>query len=276
MMWVDGDTPYYAPTLAFPVYHVGCLSGSVWMHELGHAMGCLHDRYSGSLNNNDITLGGNFYAYGNCWEDTSVKTGCVCYKSVMTYDCNTVPHGCTSCSSRDLLSNYNVINAGSPTGLQIASCGTYIDTYRYTPIAYRKSIYNGGIIYSISPNIAMISKCTILNITGWMIGYNDNGNGNGGQIISVIISGVSTVILSQSLHHVMVLTPNVTKPNVLPGDVIVTTTGNRVSILKSAFKFIDDNTVVYSVTSSIAAVLPPPFESSGNVPWSNTKILSLV
>ena len=233
----DSSSPYYAPGLAFPVYNIQCLyyGGGVWLHELSHTMGCYHDRFSQALSADDVTKGGKFYGYGHCWEDTS-RTNCWCYKSVMAYSCRTVPNGCTGCGLKDYLANYNVMESGSPTGLKTASCGAYIDEYKYVPPTYRKSLNNSGILYSISPNYAFISSSSCVTINGWMI------NDISGEITSVTLSGVETVILSQSQHYVMVLTPNnITLPSVfVAGDVVVTATGNRVSILKSAFTFLPD------------------------------------
>ena len=107
------------------------------MHEIGHIMGCHHDRFSTNAGTSQ------YIAYGNCWEDTS-KTDCTCYSSVMVYNCRTVPNNCTQCSGRPYLSNYKVMNAGSPTGLPLASCGVYIDNNRLNPISYRNSKQTGG------------------------------------------------------------------------------------------------------------------------------------
>ena len=108
MAWVA--EPKGADYYSYAVYASGYVYGRVWSHEMGHLQGCQHDRISENAGTRA------YAAYGNCWEDTS-KTDCTCYSSIMTYQCSTVPNGCTSCTGRDYYANVNVYNAGSPTGI---------------------------------------------------------------------------------------------------------------------------------------------------------------
>eukprot|EP01041_Mallomonas_annulata_P005378 gene5378-10753_t len=212
MGYANIGTPSNSPSYAFANYNVGYVYGSVWMHEMGHIMGCHHDRFADASSTiSDPT----YTAYGHCWEDTN-KNDCTCYRSVMSYSgCITSPNNCTNCQTKNYLANFNVIDpiANAATGLVKASCGVHIDKYGSTPITYRKSIQTGGIIFTVSPSSMLISECGVVNITGWMIGYASN-------ITSVTLSGVSAAILSQSIHWVVVRSPNVTTASVRAGDVI--------------------------------------------------------
>eukprot|EP01041_Mallomonas_annulata_P002015 gene2016-3914_t len=261
MGYVNIGTPGNSPSYAFANYNVGYVYGLVWMHELGHIMGCFHDRFSDVSSTISYPT---YSAYGHCWEDTN-KNDCTCYRSVMAYaGCVTSPNSCTNCPTRDILSNFNVIDpiANAATGTVLASCGVHIDTYGYMPITYRKSIQTGGIIYTVSPSSMLISECGVVNITGWMIGFASN-------ITSVTLSGVSAAILSQSIHWVVVRSPNVTTASVRAGDVIVTTDSGRVSTLRSAFRYTSMTSSDLSDFSS-GSLSNTVWSSTGKVTWSTS------
>jgi hypothetical protein len=218
----------YHDIFAFAVYNGGCLYGSMWMHELGHTMGCFHDRTSDSaMSANRPT----YLGFGNCWEDAS-KTDCTCYQSVMATACTT-PNGCSSCSGRNYLANYLVSFAGNPTGSAAASCGLHIDNNRLLPIKYRKSKQPGGMIFKVTPNIAVAASCFLVTITGWQLRTSNVGD----TIVSVTLDGRITTIVSQTIDSVVVLTPTVSNPSGLAGSVVVTTSSGRSTTLPGAFTF---------------------------------------
>eukprot|EP01041_Mallomonas_annulata_P009581 gene9581-19912_t len=210
-------TPGNSPTFAFANYCVNYIIGWVWLHEMGHIMGCNHNRLPDfAMVISDPT----YTTYGHCWEDTN-KNDCTCYRSY--YECKTAPNSCTGCQVKGYLANFNVIDpiANAATGTVLASCGVHIDKYGYMPITYKKSVQTGGLIFSISPSSMLISEYGIVNITGWMMGF-------AGNIKSATLSGVSASILSQSIHWVVVRSPNGTTASVRAGDVIVITDLGRI------------------------------------------------
>ncbi len=249
----------YSPGLAFANYNGGCMVGSVWMHELGHTMGCYHDRFSdpvSSVNNP------NYLGFGNCWEDAS-KNDCTCYKSVMVYDCNTTPNSCKTCSGRNYLANYLVSNAGSATGTPTASCGLHIDNNRLLPIKYRKSKQPGGMIFKVTPNIAVASSCFQVTITGWQLRTSDVGD----TIVSVTLDGKLATIVSQALDTLVVLSRITSNPTSRAGAVVVTTSTGRTTTLADAFTF-QPSTYTYLTTFQGRSM--GIWRNNGIINWSFT------
>jgi hypothetical protein len=244
----------YNPNYAMANYNVDYVYGRVWMHEIGHILGCFHDRFSAALYSDPT-----YIAYGNCWEDTS-KNDCTCYSSVMVYDCNTIPNGCTSCSGRDFLSNKNIYDAGSPTGEELASCGLHIHNKRMLGIAYRDSIQPGGILSSVTPVQVVNASCFTVTISGWQLG-------TGSDINSVTLDGISAEIVSQTIDSVVVRSPITSHISSSPGSVIVSTSAGRVTTLAGIFSFI--GTKATDVTNFDRAELSgTSWESTGTLPWS--------
>mmetsp|Transcript_12291 Transcript_12291/g.12381 ORF Transcript_12291/g.12381 Transcript_12291/m.12381 type:complete len:1035 (+) Transcript_12291:161-3265(+) len=238
----------------YAVFNVRYVNGMVWAHELGHLQGCSHDRFSAprSLPN--------YNGYGHCWEDRA-KTDCTCYSSVMVEECRTEEKGCTKCTERPYYANVNVVNAGSTTGLDIASCAAFINKHKFETISYQKSLYNSGLIFSVSPSSVLISSCVPVNISGWMLAY-------GGDIESVTLSGVNATILSSSLHWVVVQSPNVTAGSIRAGSVVVTTDNGRVTVLEEVFTFFELDYI--SVTDFSRGVGHTYWEGVGPVGWTTS------
>ena len=148
--WINAN---FNDFYSYAAYCSSCVfSGSVYGHEIGHTMGCQHDRITA------LQSDPNFIAYGNCWEDAS-KKDCTCYSSIMVYQCNTTQHRCTNCQEKPFMANPNVIDSGNPTGLPNAACGLHIHNNRFTPITYRKSIQPGGMLFSVLPTAAVHTTC---------------------------------------------------------------------------------------------------------------------
>eukprot|EP01036_Dinobryon_divergens_P034662 gene34662-44818_t len=106
--WLNNN---FYDSLSYGAYKANCVSsGRVYGHEIGHTMGCEHDRITA------LKADPNFVAYGNCWEDAS-KTDCTCYKSILVYECKTPQNQCTNCQNKPYMANPNVIDSGNPTGL---------------------------------------------------------------------------------------------------------------------------------------------------------------
>jgi len=215
----------YTPSWAFSNYNVECMNSQVWAHELGHQQGCEHDRYTVDTSRYDAT----FQGYGHCWDDAS-STNCTCYSSVMVYQCNT-PKGCKSCRVRDYYSNVNVIDAGNPTGTDLASCSLHINAQKLRPITYRNTQQPGGMIFSVSPTSAAINACVDIIISGFKLAHI-------GHITSVTLAGVEAKIKAQSEHSVTVESPKVEAATTQPGAVIVTSDTGRVTTLYGAFSFV--------------------------------------
>eukprot|EP00607_Mallomonas_marina_P007977 CAMPEP_0182416996 /NCGR_PEP_ID=MMETSP1167-20130531/1426_1 /TAXON_ID=2988 /ORGANISM="Mallomonas Sp, Strain CCMP3275" /LENGTH=1143 /DNA_ID=CAMNT_0024590247 /DNA_START=52 /DNA_END=3483 /DNA_ORIENTATION=+ len=215
----------YAPDWAVSNYNVACVNTRVWAHELGHQQGCEHDRITVDTNQHAAS----FQGYGNCWDDAS-SSSCRCYSSVMVYQCNT-PKGCTSCTDRDYYSNVNVINAGNPTGTNVASCSLHINAQKLRPITYRSSLQPGGMIFSVSPTSAVLKACVDVVISGFKLAHT-------GSIISVTLAGVDAKIKSKTEHSVTVESPRVDIATTEPGAVIVTSDTGRVTTLYGAFSFV--------------------------------------
>jgi hypothetical protein len=255
LAWVNR---YFSKTLGYANYNAGCLWGGVWGHEIGHNFGCYHDRFSDAQTaaNNPTYLG-----FGNCWEDTS-KNDCTCYSSVMVYDCNTVPNGCTSCTSKNYYANYLVSNSGSPTGRTDASCGLWMDQNHASVVNYFPTTQPGGMIFSVYPNVAIGSSCALVNISGWQLST------VGGDISRVTLNGLQVALVEQTENYVMVLTPIVTATSSLTtGDVVVTTSSGRVTTLSKGFTFLANSYT--DVQNFKDRKLPAgPWQNNGTIPWS--------
>ncbi len=255
LAWVNTG---YSSSYAYAVYNGGCLYGSVWAHEIGHNLGCYHDRFSDPTTsaNNPTYLG-----FGSCWEDAS-KSDCTCYSSVMVYDCNTPQNHCTSCSGKNYYANYLVKNSGNPTGTTTASCGLLIDNNRLKPIAYYPTKQPGGMIFLSTPNYAIASSCAVLNISGWQISTTGN------DITSVKLGTYSATVIQQSQNFVIVRTPLIssTLPSG-PQDIVVTTSTGRVTTLSKGFTFY--SSTFKDVERFKVKTLPTgTWSNNGTIPWS--------
>eukprot|EP00607_Mallomonas_marina_P005353 CAMPEP_0182437826 /NCGR_PEP_ID=MMETSP1167-20130531/85304_1 /TAXON_ID=2988 /ORGANISM="Mallomonas Sp, Strain CCMP3275" /LENGTH=1356 /DNA_ID=CAMNT_0024630879 /DNA_START=211 /DNA_END=4282 /DNA_ORIENTATION=+ len=244
----------FSPSYAVSNYAAMCLDVTTWAHELGHQQGCYHDRISDS--DRISSLPSNFKGFGHCWDDSSFSS-CRCYSSVLVYDCNT-PKGCTSCYDRDYYSNVNIINAGNPTGANLASCGLHINEQRLRPISYRDSVQEGGMIFSVTPTSAILRECRIVVISGFMIAP------AGSSITSVTIAGVEAPILSHNYHIVRVITPPVRSATTEPGAVVVTTNTGRVTTMYGVFSFVTgsaDGSTCTTTMKDLPDEYTPVFES---------------
>jgi len=221
-------SPGFKPQWAFSAYYVDYVNGGVWSHEIGHNLNCWHDRLEDGVSSNS-----SFYGYGDCWEDAS-KNDCTCYKSIMVYDCNTTANSCTSCSERPYLSNKYIIDAGNPTGSDLASCGLHIHNTRYTATNYRAANQEGGIMESVLPAIVAKDVCYVVNITGWAFSF-----GPSDFVTRVTLDGVEATIISSDENHVVVQSPKVATKSHEPGDVVVFSDSGRVTTLHGGFEFTD-------------------------------------
>eukprot|EP00607_Mallomonas_marina_P001892 CAMPEP_0182426690 /NCGR_PEP_ID=MMETSP1167-20130531/13206_1 /TAXON_ID=2988 /ORGANISM="Mallomonas Sp, Strain CCMP3275" /LENGTH=767 /DNA_ID=CAMNT_0024608325 /DNA_START=297 /DNA_END=2600 /DNA_ORIENTATION=- len=246
---------YFNEMYAFGAYNVRYLNGDNWSHELGHIQGCYHDRFSG-----DKFWQADYNGYGNCWEDAT-RSDCTCYRSVMVYVCDTEPNHCTDCRLRSYYANQNVMNAGSPTGTELASCGSLLDSNRRNPISFRNSIYNAGIITSVTPSFVLAEMCVNVTIKGWMIGYDS-------EIIEVSLDGVRAVILESSEHHVVVQSSRGSEISKRAGDVIVKTSSGRVSESKAVFSYTPSRTT--HVTDWSRGLLNTVWRDTGGTGWTTS------
>mmetsp|Transcript_22763 Transcript_22763/g.22972 ORF Transcript_22763/g.22972 Transcript_22763/m.22972 type:complete len:1090 (-) Transcript_22763:249-3518(-) len=221
-------SPGFRPDWVYSLYFVDYVSSSTWTHEIGHNLNCWHDRYEDGLSPNS-----SFYGYGDCWEDAS-KNDCTCYKSIMVYDCNTTRNSCTSCPERPYYSNKNIIDAGSPTGSDLASCGLHIHNTRYTATNYRASNQPGGVLESVLPSTVPKDGCYLVNITGWAFSF-----GPSDFVTRVTLDGVEATIISSDENHVVVQSPKVATKSHEPGDVVVFSDSGRVTTLHGGFEFTD-------------------------------------
>jgi len=247
----------YSASSSFASYNAGCLWGGVWMHELGHNMGCYHDRISDS---SVSATKPTYLGFGSCWEDTS-KSDCTCYKSVMVYDCNTTVNHCTSCSSKNYLSNYHIMDSGSATGTPISSCGLQIDANHNLPVKYRKSKQPGGIIFAVSPNYAIASSCFTVTISGWSL----NTLLTGDSIVSVTLAGHDVTIVNQTMNSVTVLSPIFDTAVDITGSVVVTTYTGRTTTLENAFTF---RPKTFTSVSTFQDRSLGIWKNNGSISWS--------
>mmetsp|Transcript_32202 Transcript_32202/g.46463 ORF Transcript_32202/g.46463 Transcript_32202/m.46463 type:complete len:1011 (+) Transcript_32202:567-3599(+) len=251
--WVN---PGFSDRYSYVVYSVSCLNSITYTHEIGHTFGCQHDRYSeASYVANNPT----FYGYGDCWEDAS-RSDCTCYASVMVYVCDTPTKHCTQCRKKQYLSNPNVIDSGNPTGRANAACGLQMHNNRFLPIAYRKSIQPGGILYSVSRPSAIYSTCYTVTITGWQLLRNQT------DYPTVTLDGKPTVILSYNVNSIVVRTIAVSGPSTSAGNVVVSTASGRVTTLYSAFTFVSSYSK-YAETFTAGSLSSTRWFSAGLVPW---------
>ena len=237
-------------------YNGGCLTGRVWGHEIGHNFGCWHDRFSDPTNSARYP---NYLGFGSCWEDTS-KTGCVCYSSVMIYNCDTTPNRCTNCVFKNHYANYQVMDSGSATGTPTASCGLLMDQNHPSVVSYFPTTQSGGVITAVVPNYVVNTVCAKVNISGWQISTTGN------DIISVTIGGYKAIILQQSMDFVTVLTPIVTSTTELL-DVVVTTSTGRVTSLSRAFRYVS-STFTDRQTFEARYLPAGIWSDNGTLPWS--------
>lgn len=248
----------FSSDFAYANYNGGCLSGVVWGHEIGHNFGCFHDRFSDPTTSANYA---NYLGFGSCWEDAS-KNDCTCYASVMTYQCDTVPNHCTSCTGKDYYANYLVTESGSPTGQTNASCGLWMTQNHDTVTNYLPTTQPGGIIFSVFPNLVVGDSCSIVNISGWQISTSGN------DITVVTLNGFSALILNQTMNYVLVLSPIITQSSGLTtGDVVVTTSSGRVTTLSKGFTFVSSTFTDFEDWKS--RVLPTGiWQDNGTIPWS--------
>lgn len=193
--WIN---PGFSDGYAYTLYSVSCLIGGIdYAHEIGHTMGCQHDRYNAAAY---AAANPTFFGFGDCWEDAA-KNDCTCYSSVMVYICNTPQNHCTQCNRKPFMSNPNVIDSGNPTGENNAACALQIHNNRYLPIAYRKSIQPGGMLFAVSPTSAVYSTCYIANVTGWQLLQNLS------DVPTVTVNGFTAHVISYDINSVVVRTP---------------------------------------------------------------------
>jgi hypothetical protein len=241
---------------SYGAYSAECLpSGRLWAHEIGHTMGCHHDRI------NDLQSDSRFIAYGHCWEDAA-KTDCTCYKSTLVYECDTPRYGCTSCKGGKLYyANPNVRESGSPTGTANAACGLHIHQNRNSYIKYGKSIQPGGMLFSVTPSSAVFSTCSMVNVTGWQLLRDMNDKP------VVTINGVQATVLSFNINSVQVKTSAVSSPSSVAGSVVVTASqSGRVTTLPNVFTHLPSD-VVYNETFSAGTLVGTRWSSVGVAPW---------
>lgn len=249
--WVNSN---FLAKYSYSTYRSDCVAGGrTYAHEIGHTMSCHHDRIT------RLQTDPNFIAYGNCWEDAS-KTDCTCYKSVMVYQCNTPLKQCTSCSQKPYMANPNVVNSGNPTGLANAACGLVIHNNRLKPIAYRKSIQPGGMIFSVNPTAVVYSTCYSVNITGWQLLRDLN------DVPTVIINGISVNVISYDMNSVQVKSKVASAPSVAGSVIVSGSQSGRVTTLPNAFTLLPTQSV-YNESFSSGTITGTRWSSIGVQPW---------
>ena len=238
--------PNFYNFLSYAVFSsVGIPFEGVFAHEIGHTMGCEHDR---------ITALQTDPAFGHCWEDANNINKCGCYKSVMVYECNTSPNHCTSCSSKLFMANPNVYNSGNPTGLTNADCGLHIHQNRLIPISYRSSIISGGMVFSVSPSAVFYSTCSLVNITGWQLVRDLT------DVPSVLISGIPAKVISFNINSVKVQTQIADVPMAAAYIIITGSKSQRITYF-AGLKLLQPSQIVYNYS----------FGDSSNR-WSNVGV----
>mmetsp|Transcript_29811 Transcript_29811/g.40930 ORF Transcript_29811/g.40930 Transcript_29811/m.40930 type:complete len:1031 (+) Transcript_29811:203-3295(+) len=251
--WVN---PTFMDIYAYTVINVLCVEEITFTHEIGHTWGCQHDRYSEA---DYAAANPTFYGFSDCWEDAS-RSDCTCYASIMTYDCHTPQNHCTRCYGKPLLANPNVIDSGNPAGRANAACALQFQNNRYIPIAYRKSVQPGGILFSISSSSAVYSTCCTLTITGWQLVQNLNDQP------TVTLDGRPAVVVSFTVDSVVVRSSVVSGPSSSAGNVVVTSSSGRVTTLYSAFSYVSPRSR-YAETFLSGSLASTKWASVGEVPW---------
>jgi len=191
---------------AFAVVSTQCPSSVV--HEVGHNMGCEHDRLTAGNNNL------NKYNFGYCW-DTSSTT---CGRSVMAYGgepayCCLLPRyfllislcSAPSCSTGCVTPNKQtncvqvpyfsspLASYGAPgkaTGLATADNARFVTEQALRVTNWAPSKASGGILLSAQPSSVVVVRCEPVTIQGWRLG-------NGSDIVSVTFNGGERTCMKQ-------------------------------------------------------------------------------
>lgn len=171
-------------TSAFSVTHYSCAVGNLsFAHELGHNMGCAHDRDNAG---NSLYP----YSFGHRWVGTNGST----YRSVMAY----------SPGSRVArFSNPDVLYQGTPTGVPVGQANAAhnaqsINNAAYTIANFRNSgDVQGPMItaqperQSVQPGQAAVFSVSATGATGYQWSRNGSPLSDGGRV-----SGATSAMLT--------------------------------------------------------------------------------
>lgn len=162
------------------------IGGFVFLHELGHNMGLMHD-HANSLNSD----GKYPYSHGHCWDNENSGCG-QCSRSVMAYSSCVTQLGCSQCTKRVHVSNPNVVENGYPTGVnESANSALSLNQTKnfYANIVQSKT--DGGLIFSTDYSSGL------LTIKGWRLG-------NGSDIVAIHVMNYESGIVMQTRDSVIV------------------------------------------------------------------------
>eukprot|EP01035_Chromulina_nebulosa_P059485 gene59485-81419_t len=158
------------------------------------------------------------------------------------------------------MANPNVIDSGNPTGLANAACGLHVHNNRYIPIAYRKSIQPGGMLFSVMPTAAVYSTCYSVNITGWQLLRDLN------DIPTVTISGVPTTVIAFDMNSVQVKSQVASAPSGAGSVIVSGSQSGRVTTLPNVFTFLPAQSV-YNESFSSGTISGTRWSNVGVRPW---------
>lgn len=161
-------------------------------------MGATHDLSSSSRGDGHF-----YYSHAYCW-DRAESGSCdgTCRRSVLAYAaCVTEKNLCSDCVRYPYISNPDVFEAGSATG--VANLFDNAKTIRSTAAkasALQDSLQVGGMVFSVAPNVFDSTRAHFqVEIIGWYIG-------EGSDITKVWLAGVPVAeIVSQTRDRVTVI-----------------------------------------------------------------------
>lgn len=134
--WLGGSSP--TKSLMFSATQFDCIDGYTFAHEVGHNLGCAHDRGTGRSCNQ----AGYNYGYRNPEAKFNTIGACTCRMN----QCDNMPKN--RCPKIQRISNPNVKYMGDPTGTATENCARIINENRKTIAAFYKSNQQNPVVPS--------------------------------------------------------------------------------------------------------------------------------